>query len=123
MSYLVLIFGFLILLAGIVLVVRPSALFSLLQRYENTRVLYALAIGVRILLGGVLILAAPSSRLPLVLTAIGWVAIGAAIFIGVRGRTRFSKLMASILRLSDSWGRGAGVFTVLFGGVLVYAVR
>ncbi len=105
------------------LVVLPSMLFNLLRKYESSRVLYALAIAVRALFGVALLMVAPASQFPFALTAIGWVAIGAAAFIGVIGPSRFSKLMSGVLGIPNTWGRVAGAFTVLFGGFLVYAVQ
>lgn len=113
----------LITLAGVVLVARPSILFNLLRKYERSLVLFGLAIVVRALFGGALLLVAPASAFPIALEVIGWLAIGAAVFIAAIGPTRFSKLMAGVLNLATAWGRVAGVFSVLFGGFLVYAVR
>ncbi|MBT8422033.1 MAG: hypothetical protein KJP03_02850 [Gammaproteobacteria bacterium] len=122
MKLLLLIVGALITLAGVVLIVRPAVLFDLLRTYQNSRVLYALAIVVRALLGVALLLVAPTTPFPLALTALGWLAIGAAVFIAAVGPTRFSKLMTGVLNLATTWGRAAGVFTVLFGGFLIYAL-
>ena len=84
--------------------------------------LYGLAVIVRLLLGIALIIAAPASKFPVALTALGWLAIIAAIFIGAIGRARFSKLMTWVLGIPTNLGRVSGIFTILFGGFLVYAV-
>ena len=123
MNYLILIFGTLLILAGIVLLLRPSVLFDLLRQYQHSPVVYGLAILVRLIFGIALLLIAPTSQFPLALSVIGWLAIGAAVFIGAIGPTRFGKLMAWALGLSIGWGRAAGVLTFLFGGFLVYAVQ
>jgi len=109
--------------AGFVLLLRPAILFNLLRGYQNSAGLYGLAVVVRLILGIVLILAAPASRFPLTLEILGWIAIVAAVFIGALGTTRFSKLMAWALGLSEGLGRLSGVFALLFGGFLIYAVR
>lgn len=123
MNYLILIFGVLISIAGIVLVLRPAILFNFLHQYQDSSVIYGLAILARAVFGIALLLIAPTSQFPLALSIIGWIAIVAAIFIGAIGPARFHILMAWVLNLSTGWGRVAGLFTLLFGGFLVYAVQ
>ncbi len=123
MNNLVLVFGSLMAIGGIILLVRPAVLFDLLRKYQNSLGLYGLAIFVRVFLGVVLVVAAPASKFPLVLETLGWLAIVAAVFIGAIGRGRFSKLMAWVLGLAAGLGRISGLFAVLFGGFLVYATQ
>jgi hypothetical protein len=122
-KYFIFTFGTLIAVAGIVLLLRPSFLFDLLRKHQNSPGLYGLAILVRIILGVALVVAAPTSRFPLAMAILGWLTVAAAIFIGAMGRTRFSKLMAWTLGLSEEWSRLSGLGAILFGGFLVYAVQ
>jgi hypothetical protein len=122
-KYFIFTFGTLIAVAGIVLLLRPSFLFDLLRKYQNSSGLFGLAVLVRVILGIALVGAAPTSKFPLAMAILGWVAIVAAIFIGGMGRTRFSKLMAWALGLSEEWSRLSGLGAILFGGFLVYAVQ
>jgi hypothetical protein len=122
-KYFIFTFGTLIAFAGFFLLLRPSFLFDLIRKHQNSSGLYGLAVLVRVILGIALVGAAPTSKFPLAMAILGWVAIAAAIFIGGMGRTRFSKLMAWALGLSAEWGRVSGLGAILFGGFLVYAVQ
>jgi len=109
--------------AGIVLLWRPSVLFSLLRKYQDSPQLYGLAVLARVTLGIALLMAAPQSKFPLTLEIIGWLAIGAAVFIGAMGRARFSKLMTWAVGLPTSLGHVSGLFAIFFGGFLIYATQ
>ena len=123
MTSLIFFLGIVIALGGVGLIAAPAALLGLLRNHEQSLVLYALAIIVRALFGVALLVVAPDSLFPLALKALGWLAIGAAIFIAAIGPSRFAKLMTNVLRWPDGWVRVTGAITVLLGGFLVYAVQ
>lgn len=122
MTYLVLVFGLLIMLGGAGLLLKPGAIFGFFEKHGNTTGLYAFSIAIRIVLGAVLILGAPESRFPIALQVLGWLSIYAALALVLIGRVRFRNLIKWALELSPPFKRLAGIVAVLFGGFLVYAV-
>lgn len=77
---------------------------------------------VRVLLGAVLIVAAPDSRFPLAFEAIGWLAIVAAVGILLMGRDRMRRLVAWFDRFSDMAMRAWLILGVAFGAFLIYGI-
>jgi len=122
MNILIQIIGVAMVVAGIVIMLRPALLFDVLRSYQDTFAIYCLAVLGRLVLGGALVVAAPASLYPVVLSVLGWAVIAVALFFVFVGRARFAKLLAGVLSWPDSWCRASGVFAVLLGGFLVYAV-
>jgi len=122
MGYVILVFGTITLLAGVVILFRPDSIFSILRRHLESLSLHVLAVLVRVILGVVLIAYASESRFPIILEVLGWVSLAAAFILGVIGRSRFKSLMGWALGVASPFARVGGVFAVLFGGFLVYAV-
>jgi hypothetical protein len=121
-TYFVVGFSTFAVLIGCVILVNPAAVYDLLRRYKGSVGLYAVAIIVRIVLGIALLVVAPLSKFPLVLQAVGWLAIVAAVVFLAMGRPRFNKIIEWALDLSLHLGRLSGLFALLFGVFLVYAV-
>lgn len=122
MKYFILLFGGLIVLVGLAIAVSPQSSVSLLDRYKQHAATYVLAVGVRLLLGVVLIAYAPQSAFPLVLQIIGVVSIAAAIGILLIGPGRLQRLIDWLIARAGRFARSAGIITVLFGAFLIYAV-
>ena len=122
MSYVIILFGAATLAAGLIIMINPETLFGPIRRNFESLNLHILAVVMRIIIGGALIIYASESRFPTVLLILGWVSIAAATILALMGRTNFKRLMSWALGLIDSFGRIAGVFAALFGGFLVYAV-
>jgi hypothetical protein len=81
------------------------------------------AIGVRLLLGATLLVAAPTSNHPPALLIIGWIAIVAAIVVVLMGRQRLRKFVQWFLdRFSPALIRVWLLFAIAFGGFLIYGV-
>ncbi len=80
------------------------------------------AIGVRLVMGAALIIAAPVSRFPLVFEVIGWIALAAAVALPFIGRQRIRLLMDWVARQSSVLVRVWLIFGVAFGGFLVYGI-
>ena len=80
------------------------------------------AVIVRLLLGALLIFAAPDTRFPVVFKGLGWLSIVAAILIPTVGRTRFSKIIIWFTGLSPSLVRFWLLFVIGFGGFLIYGL-
>jgi len=121
MTVLIIIFGALNLLAGIVIVINPEVIFGLLRNKLDKLELHILAIVVRLVLGVLLIYQSNVSKFPFVIEIIGWLSIVAAIFLAVIGRRNFNRLMSWALSLVKPFGRVGGVLAAAFGAFLIYA--
>ena len=121
MTLLILIFGALTLLAGIVIVINPEVIFGFLRNNLDKLVLHILAVVVRLVLGALLIYQSDASKYPLVIEIIGWLSIVAAIFFAVIGRNNFSRIISWALSFVKPFGRVGGVLAVCFGAFLIYA--
>ena len=121
MTVLIIIFGALTLLAGIVIVINPEVIFGFLRNNLDKLVLHILAVVIRLVLGALLIYQSNISKFPFVIEIIGWLSIVAAIFLAVMGRRNFNRLMSWALSLSKPFGRVGGVLEVAFGAFLIYA--
>ena len=121
MTVLIIIFGALTLLAGIVIIINPEFIFGFLRKNLDNLVLHILAVVVRLVIGVLLIYQSNISKFPLVIEIIGWLSIVAAIIIAIMGRRNFNRLMSWALSLSKPLGRVGGVLAVAFGAFLIYA--
>ena len=121
MTVLIIIFGALTLLAGIVIIINPEAIFGFLRNNLDKLAVHILAVVVRLVIGVLLIYQSSVSKFPFVIEVIGWLSIAAAIIIAVMGRRNFNRLMSWALALSKPLGRVGGVLAVSFGAFLIYA--
>jgi len=121
MTLLIIIFGALTLLAGIVIVINPEVIFGFLRNNLDKLVLHILAVVIRLVLGAFLIYQSGASKYPFVIEIIGWLSIVAAVFFAVIGRNNFSKLMAWALSRVTTLGRVGGVIASAFGAFLIHA--
>jgi hypothetical protein len=121
MTILIIIFGVLTLLAGIVIVINPEVIFGFLRNNFDKLSLHILAVVVRLVLGALLIYLSDISKFPFVIEIIGWLSLVAAIFFVVIGRNNFKRLMLWALSLSKSLGRVGGIIALCFGAFLIYA--
>ena len=99
MTILIIIFGALTLLAGIVIVINPEVIFGFLRDNLDKLELHILAVVVRLVLGILLIYQSDISKFPFVIEVIGWLSIVAAIFLAVMGCGNFKRLMSWALSL------------------------
>jgi len=122
MNYVILLFGFLILLLGAMMLVKPDPVFDLIRSNSESIGLHASAVVVRLILGIALITYAGVSKYPVAIQVLGWLLVTAAIILAAVGRSRFKSLITWALSLSSSFGRIAGFFAMLLGSFLIYAV-
>lgn len=122
MNYIILVFGTLIAFGGVALLIKPYIIFSVFTKHANSIGLHLFAIIVRVVLGVVLVIGASESRFPVILQVLGWLSISAALVLGVIGRTRFRNLIRWATKLALPFRSLTGIFSILFGGFLVYAV-
>jgi len=121
MTLLIIIFGALTLLAGIVIVINPEVIFGFLRNNLDKLALHILAVVIRLVLGVLLIYQSNISKFPFVIEVIGSLSIVAAIFVAVMGRRNFNRLISWALSLSKPFGRVGGILAVAFGAFFIYA--
>jgi len=121
MTSLIILFGVLMLLAGMFLIIKPESLIGLLEKHIDKLGLHVLAVVVRLVLGVLLVSMADASKFPLAIEILGWIALAAALFLAVIGRARFRKIMAWALSVARPAARVGGVLAAGFGAFLVYA--
>ena len=121
MTMLIIIFGLLMLLAGMSLFTNPDTIFKVLRDNSDKLWLHIGAVVVRLLLGALLVFQANVSKFPLTMEVIGWIAIFAAIVFTFIGRKRFKRLISWAFSMVKPFGRIGGVLAICFGSFLVYA--
>ena len=121
MTVLIILFGALTLLAGVVIVINPEVIFGFLRSNLDKLAVHLLAVAVRLVMGTLLIFQSSVSKFSFAIEVIGWLSIVAAIFLAVMGRRNFNRLMSWALSLSKFFGRIGGILAVAFGAFLIYA--
>ena len=121
MAALVAVLGALITAIGVTGVVRPATLLRFVKSVWRQPMGLYLAVGVRLVLGVILILAAPSCRFPEAVRIIGVISIVAAVLIPFIGFERISSLINWWESRSLAALRVWCLFAIAFGVCLVYA--
>ena len=121
MTVLIIIFGILTLLAGIIIIINPDIFFGLLKKYTEKLSTQILVIVLRLALGILFIYQSGVSKFPLVIEIIGWLFIVSAIFFTLIGHNNFKRIISWALSLAEPVGRAGGVVAVCFGAFLIYA--
>jgi len=121
MTVLIIIFGALILLAGVLLLIKPEVVFGFLRNNIENPAIQVIAVLVRLVIGILLITQSRLSRFPIAIEVLGWVFIVAAVSLAVIGTTKFGKLISWVLTNLKAFERFVGAIAVVFGGFLVYA--
>ena len=121
MIQIIIIFGALTCLAGLLMLINPEIVTGLLRSNYTKIELHVLAVVVRIVLGALLIYQSDASKYPLAIEIIGWLSIAAAAAFALIGRANFCRLMAWALRQAENFGRFGGVIAAAFGAFLVHA--
>lgn len=119
MHYLIILFGDLTLLAGMLIMVKPDIIFGFLSSNFERKEVYILAILIRLVIGGVMIYTADASNFPAAIEIIGWIALAAGVAAIVMGHGNFNRLVAWTLSLLKPYGRLSGFIALLFGAFLV----
>ncbi|MGI9294331.1 MAG: hypothetical protein ACR2PS_10145 [Pseudomonadales bacterium] len=121
MTELLVLFGVLIVVLGLVIIIRPETIFGYLQGHYDNLSIQILAVVVRLIIGVLLISQSGFSKFPLTIEILGWLSVVAALSFALMGRQNFLKLMSWAMGLFTPYGRVGGIFATLFGGFLVYA--
>jgi hypothetical protein len=120
MFVLVALFGFLIAAIGTLGVASPGQVVAAMERLEP-RTRFTVAVGVRLVLGIVLVLAAPDSRFPTALYTLGIIALIVALLFVPMGVERVDSLVRWWLEKPAAFLRSWFVVGIAFGAFLVYA--
>ena len=121
MTQIIIIFGALTCLAGIVILINPEIIFGVLRAHSSRIELYVAVVVIRLVPGVLLIYQSDVSRYPVVIEIIGWLSITAAVFFTVIGHGNFCRIMDWAFSLLKPWGRAGGVLAACFGAFLVHA--
>lgn len=113
-------FGALIGLMCLWGLVAPAQLMGLVKRVASNSAGLGFAVGVRIVMGAVLLTAAQVAKFPMTFTVIGWIAIIAAIGLLIMGQGRMRKLVESVSRWPEVMVRVWLVLGLAFGAFLIY---
>jgi len=121
MKILLQIIGLVIIFVGISLLVKPAIIIDWMEGNLEESNLYIFAIGVRIVFGSILLLAAGQSRFPGALRFFGVVSILAAIYFLFLGQEGFVDLLTRMMPEIKSFGWLSGLVGIGLGGLLVYS--
>lgn len=103
-------------------VYAPVRLVGLVTSVWEKRASLYFAVIVRLILGVLLILAAPVTKFPVAFQALGWLAIVAAIIIPFVGRERLTRFIVWWMERPRVVVRIWCLLGVIFGGFLLYGV-
>ena len=118
----ILLFGIVVCGISIWALFVPERLLQMIMAINDKKVTYLAAVGVRLLLGVTLVLAAPDSAFPVVFEVIGWLTIFAAVILTLLGKGLQNKLAAWFSGLSRLEIRGWLLLAIAFGLFLMVGV-
>jgi len=121
MFVIIIIFGALMILAGITIIINQDIIFSLIKNNAEKLTLQILAIVARLALGALFLYYSDISKFPFTIEIMGWLFITAAVIFTVIGPNMFKQLMSWALSLAKPYGRISGILAVCFGAFLIYA--
>jgi len=116
----VLIVGVVITLLGLLGATRPKPFKTLIGSFRSTGMLY-LAATIRIALGIVLLLAAPSCRFTIALYVFGVLTLFSGLLLPILGQVRFAALIGWWLGLSAGMIRASMFLAIALGAFLIVA--
>ena len=120
MSAIVSFLGVLAATVGLMGLANPKSIVVLVERWRGpTR--FRLAVGVRLILGVILLAVAPSCRLPGLVQIIGVISIVAAMVILIAGQERLDSFIWWWLKRPPKIIRVSALFAFAFGILLIYA--
>jgi len=114
-------FGILMLLLGVLLLINPTIIIGWMEDNMESTSLYIIAIGVRLVMGILFIVAARESKYPSVFKFLGYLFIIAAIIFIFIGKQSFQDFISSLIPNVKPFARLGGLLGIAFGGFLIYA--
>ena len=121
MSSIIVVFGIAVALLGMISLVRPTGLIRFAETAWQSSTGFYLAVTVRLVLGAVLIVAAPDCRFPDVVRILGIVSLIAAAAAVILGHERLRSFVQWWVGRPAGFIRGWSGVVVAFGCFLVYA--
>ena len=121
---LIIVLGFGLLICGLSVwgVYAPRKLVALVRRVVDEPSGIYFAVGVRVVMGVALIIAAPRSQFPRVFEVVGWITLAAAVGLVFVGQDRIRRLIAWFEGFPTAVTRVWLVFGIAFGAFLVLGV-
>lgn len=119
MAIIVSILGVVAVAIGLMAVAQPKRLVELVNHWRGPKRFW-LAIVLRIIIGAVLLLVAPACSYPTLVSALGVIAIVAALIIWIAGQRRLDSVIDWWLGRPELI-RASALFAIAFGILMVYA--
>ena len=120
MTWIVALVGLLILAGGLLMLTVPNAIRASLQMFIDRRLMPVASL-VRVVLGILFVLAAPSTRLPIFVWATGLLAIVAGVSMPIVGFRKVEGWATWWLKKSDGVIRRWSLLAILLGALLAWA--
>jgi hypothetical protein len=120
MTWIVALVGLLILAGGLLMLTVPNAIRASLQMFIDRRLMPVASL-VRVVLGILFVLAAPSTRLPIFVWAMGLLAIVAGVLMPIVGFRKVEGWATWWLKKSDGVIRRWSLLAILLGALLAWA--
>ena len=120
MTVVVAAFGAVVVGIGIFGLLRPEALIHFIESVWESPSALHVAVGMRLVLGVVLLVAAPECRYPQAVQVLGILSIVAAISGAMLGRERLTAFVGWWVERPAGFIRGWSVIAAVFGGLLFY---
>jgi len=120
MTWIVALVGLLILAGGLLMLTVPNAIRASLQMFIDRRLMPVASL-VRVVLGILFVLAAPSTRLPIFVWAMGLLAIVAGVSMPIVGFRKVEGWATWWLKKSDGVIRRWSLLAILLGALLAWA--
>ncbi len=120
MTWVVALFGIAIILLGVLGLARPGNLIRLVLGAWQSRKGFYFSIGIRVVFGIVLLLAASQSRFPEVFRILGIISLVAAMVAPFLGFVRLQRFVQRWTKRSPGFIRGWSVMAAAFGVFLFY---
>ncbi len=120
LTWVVALFGIAIILLGILGLIRPGSLIRMVQRSWQSQRGFYFNIGIRVVFGLVLLMAASASRFPEAFRILGIISVVAAMVAPFVGFVRLQRFVQWWVGRSPGFVRGWSVMVAAFGVFLFY---
>ena len=109
------------LLLGLSMFIRPDLFFAWVEGNLDNTWLYVLAIGIRLFLGLLLVVAAKESKFPKAIKYFGLFILAAALLLLLMGQDNFREMATTLIAYFKPFAAVAGLIAMLIGSFLLYA--
>lgn len=116
-------FGVLIAIICLIGLLQPAVTITMVRGSASSVYGWPAAVGLRLVLGSLLIAAAPETQFPAIVATLGVITLLAAAGLVFMGEARFSRFVDKVTLQPAAIMRLAFVFGLAFGGFLIYAVH